>query len=107
MPEILGTLTQLRRADPRWLPVILGSSVDEADHAVLVSTPTVDNAGTAVLDVAVEKEVVAHHLHLEQGLVDRHRAGSVVLLPDDQRSFAFHRDRHHIVGAVWRGRIGF
>src|SRR5215475_5944567 len=64
----------------------------QADHPVVVATAAVDDAETVTIAVMEQVEVVADELHLEQGLVDGHRAGRVHLLPQDQRAVALHLD---------------
>src|SRR5690348_17787974 len=49
----------------------------QADHPVVVATAAVDDAEAVTIAVMEQVEVVADELHLEQGLVDGHRAGRV------------------------------
>src|SRR5215831_20044091 len=86
-----------------WLELALVDLLHEADDAVVVPATAVDNAELPALAVVVGEEVVADQLHLEQRLIDGHRVGCVELLPDDERTFAFHLDRHQ----AGHGRLGF
>src|SRR5262249_10983615 len=86
-----------------WLELALVDLLHEADDAVVVPATAVDNAELPALAVVVGEEVVADQLHLEQRLIDGHRVGCVELLPDDERAFAFHLDRHQ----AGHGRLGF
>ena len=57
--------------------------LDQADHPVVVAAATVDHAEAVALAVVEQVEVVADELHLEQRLVDGHRARRVHLLAQD------------------------
>src|SRR5215472_1961113 len=64
----------------------------QADHPIVVATAAVDDAEAVTIAVVEQVKVVTDELHLEQGLVDRHRAGRVHLLAQDQRAVALHLD---------------
>src|SRR5437763_385703 len=65
----------------------------QADHPVVVATAAVDDAEAVAVAIMEQIEIVADEFHLEQGLVDGHRAGRVHLLAQDQRAVALHLDR--------------
>src|SRR5260370_5567437 len=70
----------------------------QANHTVLVTPAPVYHARVTILGIAEQEEIVAHEFHLEQGLVDGHRAGAAVLLPHHQRPLSRHRARDDAVG---------
>src|SRR5215813_12781556 len=55
----------------------------ERDDPVVVGVATVHDAGAAGLLVHEQVEVVADQLHVEERVVDGHRLGVVLFLPDD------------------------
>src|SRR5690242_17344686 len=75
--------------------------LDQADHPVVVAAATVDHAEAVALAVVEQVEVVADELHLEQRLVDGHRARRVHLLAQDQRAVPFHLDRDQAALPFW------
>src|SRR5947209_6772116 len=58
---------------------------DQPDDAVVIAPTAVDHARHPRVAVDEEVEVVSHHLHLEQRLVESHRLRGVCLLPHDVR----------------------
>jgi hypothetical protein len=55
----------------------------QADEAVVVGVPAVDDRRLAGVGALEEVEVVADELHLVEGLVDGHRRSGMLLLPHD------------------------
>src|SRR5437588_6008194 len=78
----------------------------QADHPVVVAAAAVDDAEAVTLAVVEQVEVMTDELHLEQGLVDGHRAGRVHLLAQDQRAVALHLDRDQAALGFGLIRVG-
>src|SRR6266566_4385412 len=78
----------------------------QADHPVVVATAAVDDAEAVTIAVMEQVKVMADELHLEQGLVDGHRAGRVHLLAQDQRAVALHLDRDQAALGFGLIRVG-
>src|SRR6266568_4618098 len=66
--------------------------VDEADQAVLIAMPPVDDAGQTALLVPEQVEVVPHELHGQQRLIHVHGRRGMELLPNHHWPVALHLD---------------
>src|SRR6266568_1553817 len=81
--------------------------VDEADQAVLIAMPPVDDAGQTALLVPEQVEVVPHELHGQQRLIHVHGRRGMELLPTHHRPVPLHLDGNEaLAGFEIIGRPG-
>src|ERR1700734_2349713 len=96
-------LTRSHDASPgrhRPGPAIVQLLLDQPDYTVVVAATAIDHAEPVAFAVVEKVKVMPDKLHLQQCLVDGHRLGRVFLLPDHERSLAFHLDGHQMIVGV-------